>query len=71
MAGVIVAPFLPKSDVIDSPVNVVNAADLAEVYPPPGPWQMIAWQEQRFEDEVGRRPGWNNMIGFLLDLPEF
>lgn len=65
LVGVIAAPFLQKSDVIGSPVQVVSAADLAKQYPPVGPWQMIAWQEQEFTDELGRRcESWVDRIGF-------
>jgi hypothetical protein len=43
VAGVIAAPFLPKSDVIGSPVQGVSVADLAEGSPLAGPWEMIEW----------------------------
>lgn len=31
---------------------------------PVGPWKQIALREQDFEDELGRRPGWDPYTGF-------
>jgi hypothetical protein len=57
LGAVIFAPFIRQAQGHAATAAVTKAA-------PAGSWQMIAWQEQRFEDELGRRPGWDNMIGF-------
>jgi hypothetical protein len=56
LGAVIFAPFIRQAR--------GRAATAVAEAAPAGPWKMTAWQEQRFEDELGRRPGWDDMVGF-------
>jgi len=57
LGAVIFAPFIRQAQGHAATAAVTKAASV-------GPWKMIAWSEQEFEDELGRRPGWDNMIDF-------
>src|ERR1700730_2970155 len=58
LGAVIFVPFIRQA-------QVRAAVEVAAKAAPAGPWQMIAWQEQEFTDELGRRAEWwVDLVGF-------